>query len=98
MKATSLTIGRRLVMGFGVILILLAGIGGAGYLMAHWIAEEVKILQADAVLAMDAARARANVLGLRRGEKDIFLNIKSRETVMKYLDDWKRERTSFGRT
>jgi methyl-accepting chemotaxis protein len=92
MKATSWTIGRRLVMGFGVILILLAGIGGAGYWMAHRITEEVKIMQSDAVLAMDAARARANVLGLRRGEKDIFLNIKSRETVMKYMGDWKKER------
>jgi CHASE3 domain sensor protein len=46
MKTTSWTIGRRLVMGFGVILILLAGSGGAGYLMAHRIVEEVKILQA----------------------------------------------------
>ena len=41
---------------------------------------------------MDAAKARANVLGLRRGEKDIFLNIKSREIVMKYLGDWQKER------
>ncbi|MGO9373363.1 MAG: methyl-accepting chemotaxis protein [Syntrophobacteraceae bacterium] len=92
MKATSWTIGRRLVMGFGVIFILLAGIGGAVCWNAQRISEEVKILRTDATLAMDAAKARANVLGLRRGEKDIFLNIKSRETVMKYLGDWQKER------
>ncbi len=92
MNATSWTIGKRLVMGFGFILIILAGIGGAVYWNAHRISEEVKILQTDATLAMDAARARAHVLGLRRGEKDIFLNIKSRETVMKYMGDWTKEK------
>ena len=92
MKTTNWTVGSRLVTGFGVVLILLAGIGGGGYWNVSRIAEEVQIQRADATLAMAAAGARASVLGLRRGEKDIFLNIKSRETVMKYLGDWKKER------
>ena len=92
MKITSWTIGRRLVMGFGIILILLAGVGGVGYWGAHRISEGVKILQTDAALAMHSARARADVLELRRFEKDIFLNIKSSETIIQYLGDWKKAR------
>jgi methyl-accepting chemotaxis protein len=92
MAIANWTIGRRLVTGFGVILILLAGIGGVGYWSAHRISEGIKILQTDAALAGHSARARANVLGLRRFEKDIFLNIKSKEVTAKYLDSWKYEK------
>ena len=92
MKTTSWTIGMRLVLGFGVILILLAGIGGVGYWNTHRISEGIKMLQTDAALAGHSAWARADVLGLRRFEKDIFLNIKSRETVMHYMENWQKER------
>ncbi len=39
-----------------------------------------------------SARARSDVLGMRRFEKDILLNIDSKETVAKYLEQWKGER------
>jgi methyl-accepting chemotaxis protein len=97
MKITNWTIGRRLVMSFGVILALLAGVGGVGYWSAHMISEAAIsqfeiMLKTDAAIAEHSARARANVLGLRRGEKDIFLNIKSREAITKYMGDWKTQK------
>ena len=96
MKITNWTIGRRLATGFGAILILLAGVGGVGYWTAHKISEgaisEFRLmLQTDAALAEHSAAARADVLGLRRFEKDIFLNINSREAVTNYIGEWKKE-------
>ncbi|MGO9019859.1 MAG: methyl-accepting chemotaxis protein [Syntrophobacteraceae bacterium] len=94
MKITNWTIGRRLLIGFGAILILLAGVGGVGYWSAHRISEGAisafdLMLKTDAALAEHSARARADVLELRRFEKDSFLNIKSKEVMMKYVGEWK---------
>jgi methyl-accepting chemotaxis protein len=97
MKTTNWTIGKRLLMGFGAILILLVGVGGVGYWSAHSISEGAiskfdLMLQTDAALAEHSARARADVLGLRRFEKDIFINIKSKEAVTNYIGEWKNAR------
>lgn len=97
MKTAHWTIGRRLLVSFGVILALLAGVGGVGYWSASRISEGSiskfhEMLRTDAALTEHSARARANVLGLRRGEKDIFLNIKSRDAMTKYMGDWKTQK------
>jgi methyl-accepting chemotaxis protein len=94
MKFANWTIGRRLLIGFGTILILLAGVGGVGYWSAQRISEGAisefeLMLKTDAALAENSARARADVLELRRFEKDSFLNIKSKEVVMNYVGEWK---------
>jgi methyl-accepting chemotaxis protein len=49
------------------------------------------MLEEEGVFAEHAGRARANILGLRRYEKDMFLNVDSPEKVEKYLAEWKEE-------
>lgn len=50
------------------------------------------MLDGDAVIAQHSARARANILGLRRYEKDTFINIASMDKVDEYFKKWNGER------
>jgi methyl-accepting chemotaxis protein len=47
-----------------------------------------RIMAYDSALVENSQRARANTLGLRRFEKDIFLNIGSAEKEAEYLAKW----------
>ncbi len=49
------------------------------------------MLRGDATVSEHAARARANVLGVRRFEKDLFINIASAEKQAEYLAKWKEQ-------
>ena len=92
MSFKDITIGRRLGVGFGLIVLLLIGIGVSGYWGVNSISGvTMKMLNTDATVAEHAARVRANVLGLRRFEKDIFLNIGAQDKVDKYFKAWKGE-------
>ena len=85
----NLKIGKRLMVSFGVILFLLTlvAIGGLwGVVQGKNIM--VVMMDTDASLAQHAARCRANVLGLRRAEKDIFLNLKNSAKVEEYYKKW----------
>lgn len=83
-------IGARLGLGFGVVLSLLAGMGLAGYLGIHsMVATTEKMIEGDGHIADYAARVRTGVLELRRFEKDVIINIDSREKVEKYYKQWK---------
>lgn len=100
MRSSGMTIGKRLLVGFGVILVLCIATGVVGYLGANSIAgiavaELRKMLDKDAAVASHSALARANVVGMRRYEKDIFLNIDSKEKVEEYLNQWKDQ---YGKT
>ncbi len=97
MKVSRLTVGKRLVLGFGILLVLSIAMGVTGYYSAESISEGSiaafrNLLKTDAAVLEYSLRARADVLGLRRFEKDIFLNIDSKETVAKYLESWKKEK------
>jgi methyl-accepting chemotaxis protein len=88
----NMKIGMRLALGFGCIVVLLLIVGAAGY----WGVTAIKgsamhMLKGEAVFAEHAARARANVLGMRRFEKDMYINIGSMEKVEKFFDQWKEE-------
>jgi methyl-accepting chemotaxis protein len=79
-----------LALGFGVVLAMMVLVAGSGYwglrtsaALAH------RILSVEAPLVEHSQRARANTLGLRRFEKDMFLNIRSAEKVSEYLEKWK---------
>ena len=50
-----------------------------------------EILRHDAKLAEHSARLRANVLGLRRYEKDSFINIGNKQKVGEYAGKWKEQ-------
>jgi len=92
MNLKNMKIGMRLGIGFCIILVMLVGIGLSGYWGAHSISDlTITMLQGDAAVSEHASRARANVLGLRRFEKDIFINIGSTEKVLDYRKKWQEQ-------
>ena len=88
----NMKIGMRLAAGFGFLLLMLVGIAISGYWGAGSISGmTIAMLQGDSNVAEHAARARANVLGLRRYEKDLFLNIGASEKEKEYFTKWKEQ-------
>jgi len=93
MQGSKLTIGRKLGFGFGVALFVSIAMGLTCYYSVSDISQAFRtLLSKDATVLEHATRARSDVLGMRRFEKDILLNIDSKETVAKYLEQWKGER------
>ncbi|HYS44370.1 MAG TPA: MCP four helix bundle domain-containing protein, partial [Geobacteraceae bacterium] len=88
----NMKIGKRLAVGFGLVLLLLLVVGGTGYWgITSSTGTTIAMLQGDAQVAEHSARARANVLGLRRFEKDLFLNVGNKEKEAEYLKKWKEQ-------
>ncbi|MDD2733328.1 MAG: methyl-accepting chemotaxis protein [Desulfuromonadaceae bacterium] len=91
----NMKIGTRLGGVFGFMLFLLLAVAATGYWGMNMIDEEVSSdLDSDGVIAQHAGRARANILGLRRYEKDTFINIGSAEKVENYHKQWSEELAS----
>jgi methyl-accepting chemotaxis protein len=85
-------IGKRLVVSFSAVLLLLAVVAGVGlWGVVEGEKTTIDILDMDAQLAQHSARCRANILGMRRYEKDLFLNIKSVEKRDEYYKKWSGE-------
>jgi methyl-accepting chemotaxis protein len=86
----NLSIGKRLGLAFGVLGLLMLCVAGAGYWGTRQIAAlSTAVIKVDSPLVENAQRARANTLGLRRFEKDVFLNVDSAQKVDEYVDKWK---------
>lgn len=88
----NMKIGTRLMLCFGLILLLLLAVAGTGY----WGVKEVEhttdtMLRTEGKLAEHSARARANILGMRRYEKDMFLNLTDPKKVEEYYGKWSSE-------
>jgi methyl-accepting chemotaxis protein len=93
MKLTNMKIGARLGLGFGLVLSLLLITGAVGQWGVKSVTDTtVKMLQTDANIAEHGATVRSAVLGLRRFEKDIFLNIGAPDKVEEYYRKWNDER------
>src|SRR5205814_1940241 len=89
---TKIKIGKRLALAFTVVLMLTVIITISGYWGLFTISTEtIDMLRGDAKLAEHSERARANVVGMRRYEKDVFLNIGSEEKKSSYLAQWTTE-------
>jgi methyl-accepting chemotaxis protein len=89
---SKMKIKAKIGLGFGILLLLSGAIGVAGYWGANSIIRNFHhMLETDAAIADHSARAQANVLGLRRYEKDIFLNIGAKEKEEEYLKKWKEQ-------
>jgi methyl-accepting chemotaxis protein len=85
----NLTIGGRLGLAFALLLAVMLGVGLSDYRGLSATAEIAReILRRDSPRVENAQRARANTLGLRRFEKDLFLNIGSAEKEAEYLAKW----------
>ena len=89
----NMSIGKRLAVGFGLLLALVALVAGSGYRSTHLAATlAMRVLKVESPLVEHSQRARANTLGMRRFEKDVFLNIGAPEKVAEYLTKWKDQR------
>jgi methyl-accepting chemotaxis protein len=85
----NLRIGKRLALAFGLVLGMMALVAGAGYWgLASIGALATQIVKVDSPLVEHSQRARANTLGLRRFEKDLFLNIGAADKEADYLAKW----------
>ena len=85
----NMKIGRKLALGFGLVLTLMGVVAAAGYWGLQTAAEMARdILTVRSPLVEHSQRARANTLGLRRFEKDYFINIGSPDKQLDYLAKW----------
>src|SRR6266566_5157374 len=89
----NMTIGKRLALGFGLLLALVALVAGSGYRSTRLASTlAMRVLKVESPLVEHSQRVRANTLGMRRFEKDVFLNIATPEKVAEYLTKWKDQR------
>lgn len=89
----NMSIGMRLAIGFGLIVLLLVTIAFSGYWGLEGVtAETLKVLNGDAKIVVLAARVKATTLELRRYEKDTELNIDDQQTRNDYAAKWKEQR------
>ncbi|GFO67371.1 methyl-accepting chemotaxis protein [Geomonas limicola] len=88
----NMKIATRVSLAFGVLLVLLAAVAATGFFGMRSINQEISHdLDSDGVIAQHAGRARANILGLRRYEKDIILNIGAPDKQKEYFEKWQQE-------
>ena len=93
MKVKDMKIGRRLGAGFGVLLLLMLVVGALGYWGVKTLSNSaIGMVHGDMHIAENAAEARAHVLGMRRYEKDLLLNLGSREKELEYQKKWAEQR------
>ena len=91
-RLRDMKIGKRLGSGFGLVVFLLIALGAISFWGLNSITgSTTKMLQGDGKIAQISARLRANVLGMRRGEKDIYINIATPEKVESYLKAWEEQ-------
>jgi len=89
----NMTIGKRLALGFGLLLALVALVAGSGYRSTRLASSlAMRVLKVESPLVEHSQRVRANTLGMRRFEKDVFLNMATPEKVAEYVTKWKDQR------
>jgi methyl-accepting chemotaxis protein len=89
---TNWKIGTRLGLAFGISIILVAIVAVAGFWgLSQAVQTTYGILHHDVKMSEQASQAEANGLGLRRYEKDYFLNIGDKEKETGYRDRWNKE-------
>jgi methyl-accepting chemotaxis protein len=87
-----LPIGKRLGVAFGALLALMLAVAGTGYWGVNGSTRLARhVLDVDSPLVEHSQRARAHTLGLRRFEKDVFLNLASPAKRDEYAAKWKEQ-------
>jgi methyl-accepting chemotaxis protein len=90
----NVTIGKRLGLAFGALGLLLMCVAATGFWGTRSAGQlATGVIKVDSPLVEHAQRARANTLGLRRFEKDVFLNIASPDKVVGYVEKWQDQMT-----
>lgn len=89
---SNMNIGARLTVSFAILCMFIAGLAGVGYWgVSQMQTELVKMTSEEFKLTDSAQRTRANVAGLRRFEKDIFINIAAADKVAEYRTKWNEQ-------
>lgn len=89
----NMSIARRLAFGFGLVLVFMLLVAGVGYWGTESVSSETaSMINGPAKMVEHAERARANIVGLRRFEKDYFLNIGNKEEEQGYQAKWAEQR------
>nr|WP_320116633.1 methyl-accepting chemotaxis protein [uncultured Desulfuromonas sp.] len=92
MSLNNLPVWIRLSGSFGALLLLLLIAGGTGIWGSTSLSEQIiTTLRTDGNIAEHIASASSQALGLRRFEKDIFLNIDNSEKIAGYFGKWQKE-------
>ena len=90
-------IGKRLGLAFGIVLLLTTGVAAVGYWGLTMVSNvTLQVLRVGSPIVEQSQRARANTLGLRRFEKDYYLNIGSAEKQADYLAKWNDQHQRLG--
>jgi methyl-accepting chemotaxis protein len=83
------SIGTRLALGFGALVLLMVVVAVAGVRGTREAADNaLDYVKVDSPLIDAAQSARAETLALRRFEKDVLLNLDSAEKVAEYGEKW----------
>lgn len=94
MNLNNLPVWIRLSGSFGTLLLFLVIAGGTGIWGSTSLSKRIiTTLETDGAIAEHIATASSQALGLRRYEKDIFLNISKTEKTSTYFDKWQQEYT-----
>ena len=93
MGVKDMRIGTRMSSGFGVVLVLLALVSGAGWWGTSHISESIhSMLYGTNKMMAFSARARADSIALRQYEKDMFINLNNPAKVEEYQGKWTEAR------
>ena len=88
----NMSVGKRLAIGFGLIVVLLISMGLSGYWGIEGISREtLKVLNGDAKIVTLSARVKATTLELRRFEKDTELNMDDAQVRNDYVSKWRSQ-------
>jgi methyl-accepting chemotaxis protein len=95
MNLGNINIGKRLGLGFGLVVLLVFGLGGAGYWGISSIAKATEELLSHEVKMVEYSNELSvTVNEMRRFEKDTFINIDSADKVEEYVKKWQEKRGS----
>jgi methyl-accepting chemotaxis protein len=86
----NLNIGQRLGLSYTLLVALLLIVVATAYSGLNAYGD---LIDGDIKVAQHAERARANVLGMRRFEKDMYLNVGDKGKEAEYADKWKEQHT-----
>lgn len=82
----------RILLAFAVLFLLLAGVAAVGYSGISRMNREIDTtLDHEGAILEHGYRARANIVGMRRYEKDVFLNMADPAKVAEYAASWRDE-------
>lgn len=89
----NMSIAKKLALGFGLVLFFLLVAAGVGYWGTESVANQTEsVLNGPEKMVEHSERARANIVELRRFEKDYFLNIGDKDKESDYANKWSTQR------